>query len=432
MAGGDVTAANTMNPLTFTWRTLLLVPALLLAGCVARPGMGEPVFQSPCLLGIAAGRQYLLGENSPAADPGQKKLEQRGADRSGLHFLALSGGGPNGTFGAGYLVGWENTRPYPDFDYVTGVSAGALLATHAFIGGDSVNRLSLLGTLEESDIVTPRVLPFSLFSDALYSTEPLKRRVIEKLLAPTALTLGAVAAKSAAGGVLRVGAVDLDNGEFVQIDLGVIAEAYVSPECSAYKNDIYNLYVDSILASAAVPLMMPPVPVGGRLLADGGIRRQLFLERAGDDTVRQPGTAVHAVPKTTEWVIVNGVRTLDLGLFDQQDQANPTLGSIGGRSVLTMIDSSLDNDLFRVCAEAERSDSVNIVSMDPLYQRYPEEWPACRSRNRGFFEGEYMHCLFALGRRLGQQGDADSCPAAAPHTGATPVSSAAREPLSRR
>jgi len=403
-----------MSPIAVTWRPLLLLLVLLLAGCVAGPEVGEPVFQSPCLLGVAAGRQYLFGENSRAADPGENKLAARGAARSGLNVLALSGGGPNGTYGAGYLVGWENSRPFPDFDYVTGVSAGALLATHAFIGGKAVNRLSLLGTLEESDIVESRVLPFALFSDALYSSEPLKKRVIEALLAPPEDTLGEVAAKSEAGGVLRIGAVDLDKGEFVQIDLGVIAEAYVSPECSAYKDDIYNLYVDSILASASVPLMMPPVPIDGRLLADGGIRRQLFLDQTArdprDDTARQTGMAKNTVPKTTVWVIVNGVRTLDLGLFDQKDNADPNLGSIGARAVLTMIDSSLDNDLYRVCAGAKRRDTVNVVSMDPLYRLYPEDWPACRSRNRGFFEGEYMSCLFALGRRLGRQGEADSCP----------------------
>ena len=51
-----------------------------------------------------------------------------------LNLLSLSGGGQNGAFGAGFLIGWRESGRRPEFDVVGGVSTGALLATHALLG----------------------------------------------------------------------------------------------------------------------------------------------------------------------------------------------------------------------------------------------------------------------------------------------------------
>ena len=51
-----------------------------------------------------------------------------------LTILELSGGGQYGAFGAGFLKGWREAGTRPEFDIVTGVSTGALLSTHAFLG----------------------------------------------------------------------------------------------------------------------------------------------------------------------------------------------------------------------------------------------------------------------------------------------------------
>src|ERR1700682_6738406 len=48
--------------------------------------------------------------------------------------LALSGGGADGAFGAGLLSGWSARGTRPQFTFVTGSSAGALLAPYAFLG----------------------------------------------------------------------------------------------------------------------------------------------------------------------------------------------------------------------------------------------------------------------------------------------------------
>mgnify|MGYP002127650134 CR=1 FL=1 len=62
-------------------------------------------------------------------------ISPRGADGVVRYpHLALSGGGANGAFGAGFLNGWSTTRSRPVFKIVTGVSTGALMAPFAFLG----------------------------------------------------------------------------------------------------------------------------------------------------------------------------------------------------------------------------------------------------------------------------------------------------------
>jgi len=57
-----------------------------------------------------------------------------------VNFLALSGGGSDGAFGAGILGGWTAAGTRPEFDLVTGVSTGALTAPFAFLGPNTMRR----------------------------------------------------------------------------------------------------------------------------------------------------------------------------------------------------------------------------------------------------------------------------------------------------
>jgi Patatin-like phospholipase len=70
-----------------------------------------------------------------AAVPGDNVIRYLERKRGhALNLLSLSGGGQNGAFGAGFLIGWRESGRRPQFDVVGGVSTGALLATHAFLG----------------------------------------------------------------------------------------------------------------------------------------------------------------------------------------------------------------------------------------------------------------------------------------------------------
>jgi len=65
--------------------------------------------------------------------------EYKYSDEQSYDILVLSGGGPLGAFGAGYLKGWgqvlDTELSRPDFDSVSGISTGALIAPFAFVGG---------------------------------------------------------------------------------------------------------------------------------------------------------------------------------------------------------------------------------------------------------------------------------------------------------
>src|SRR4051794_32276175 len=67
-------------------------------------------------------------------------------DLSPAHFLALSGGGDDGAFGAGLLCGWSDAGTIPSFKLVTGVSTGAMIAPLAFLGRPYNERLRALFT----------------------------------------------------------------------------------------------------------------------------------------------------------------------------------------------------------------------------------------------------------------------------------------------
>ncbi|HEY9345320.1 MAG TPA: patatin-like phospholipase family protein, partial [Inquilinus sp.] len=59
-----------------------------------------------------------------------------------VSYLAVSGGGEDGAFGAGLLTGWTKFGTRPEFKVVTGVSTGALTAPFAFLGPAYDDRLT--------------------------------------------------------------------------------------------------------------------------------------------------------------------------------------------------------------------------------------------------------------------------------------------------
>ena len=56
-------------------------------------------------------------------------------------YLLISGGRGNGAFGAGLLNGWSAAGTRPEFQIVTGISTGALIAPFAFLGPAYAARL---------------------------------------------------------------------------------------------------------------------------------------------------------------------------------------------------------------------------------------------------------------------------------------------------
>jgi Patatin-like phospholipase len=98
----------------------------------------------------------------------------RGGSLPTAHILSFSGGGDNGAFGAGLLVGWTAHGDRPKFKFVTGVSTGALIAPFAFLGPEYDAALTDVYTnINPSKIYEKRFILAALTEDALASTAPL-------------------------------------------------------------------------------------------------------------------------------------------------------------------------------------------------------------------------------------------------------------------
>jgi len=89
-------------------------------------------------------------------------------------YLAISSGGDDGAYGAGFLNGWSQTGTRPQFKLVTGVSTGALIAPFAFLGKDYDPEIKWLYTsVSQKDILAKRNLYAAVFGDAMADTTPL-------------------------------------------------------------------------------------------------------------------------------------------------------------------------------------------------------------------------------------------------------------------
>ena len=89
-------------------------------------------------------------------------------------FLAISGGGDNGAFGAGLLVGWTAAGNRPQFKGVTGISTGALIAPFAFLGPAYDQQLKEVYTkISPKDILKKRNILSAILKDAMADNSPL-------------------------------------------------------------------------------------------------------------------------------------------------------------------------------------------------------------------------------------------------------------------
>src|SRR5262249_30571875 len=123
-------------------------------------------------------------------------------DPGPAEFLAISGGGEDGAYGAGLLVGWSAAGTRPRFKLVTGISTGALTAPFAFLGPAYDKPLQdVYTTLSAKDVIEPRGYLAALTDDAMTDSAPLRRTVAAHL---DQAMLEAIAAEHAQGRVLLV------------------------------------------------------------------------------------------------------------------------------------------------------------------------------------------------------------------------------------
>jgi predicted acylesterase/phospholipase RssA len=234
-------------------RTLILsiVCVGLLVGCtIPRHEAHTALFSPATPVGFPTDVRYYSADWRSLETRAAQRLRQvRNASPDGtISVLALSGGGAAGAFGAGALIGLSRRGERPDFQVVTGVSTGALIAPFAFLGSDWDAQLTEAFSGQRTQrLLRPRWLA-SLFRPGLYDSRPLADLVDHYVSLDL---LHAVAREASRGRLLEVATTDLDKEETVVWDMGVIAAR--GDEAAR------QLFRDVLLASASVPGAFRPV-----------------------------------------------------------------------------------------------------------------------------------------------------------------------------
>jgi predicted acylesterase/phospholipase RssA len=262
---------------------------------------------------------------------------------------------------------------------VTGVSTGSLIATFAFLGPCWDHQLEeFYTTTETSDVMQTRRLLALPFSDSLADTAPLRRRLEQHV---TDSLLAEVAKEYAAGRRLLVGTVNLDLGVFTPWDLTEIA-ASDAP-------DKRRLYIDVLMASAAIPVQFPPVLIGSFMHADGGTRRNIFVEEIVAQVKRQRAAVTalrqNAVEPGVFYLLVNGEMVPGWQCVD--DRIIP----IARRGVELLLNEALLGNLMRAYLRAQEDNWG--------FRLWAVPNGTCTGVGSGaLFDPTFMRCLFDAGR----------------------------------
>ena len=293
-------------------------------------------------------------------------------------YLAISGGGENGAFAAGMLLGWTASGNRPEFTTVTGISAGALVAPFAFLGPEYDEVLKNVSSeLEADDVYKERRLIRALRTDAIATTEPLQA-LIAKYVDKDVLEK--IAAAHREGRSLNVGTANLDSMRPVIWRIGPIANSG-HPDALALIRKI-------LLASASVPAAFSPVliPVEAdgatydELHVDGGAASQVFFYPVGLDY--EGVLAKLEVPGRPKVYVIRNSR-----IDPVYQQVENKLFPIAERSLDSLVRTQGIGDLYRIYLETCRDGlEFNLAYI-------PVDFTA---ESDGMFDRAYMQALFDL------------------------------------
>ncbi|WP_066769889.1 patatin-like phospholipase family protein [Candidatus Viadribacter manganicus] len=357
-------------------RLLVVLLALCLGACgtVSRD-FGTAYRHSDAVAALPAGVQILalqapqdlaLAERVPAQPPSESHA-----------ILALSGGGANGAYGAGVIVGWSQSGDRPQFDVVTGVSTGALAAPFAFLGPDWDDELQQVYTDGGTrGLVGWRSLA-AFVAPSLFSSRALRELIATHI---TPEMLRQVAAEHAKGRRLLVVTTNLDAAQPVIWDMGVVATIGGERGLSLFRS--------ILLASASLPGIFPPVLIEG--VSPEGIAVQ---EMHVDGGVNLPFLGVPEALPSLSASTPGGVRRVLYVIVNGQITAryHATAGNLPG--ILARSFDSWSNASLR-SALAENAAYANSVGISVFITTIPASVDASSLD----FEPAAMRSLFELGR----------------------------------
>ena len=332
----------------------------------------------------------------------KREIEANGLEslKNPVAYLALSGGGENGAFGAGVLCGWTAAGNRPEFKLVTGISTGALLAPFAFLGSDYDSQLKeVYTTVTDKDIYTKKSILTAYWRESVFDTKPLAKTIAkyvdEKVLA-------AVAEEYKKGRILLVGTTQLDAQRLVIWDMGAIA--------SSRDPGALDLFRKVLLASASMPAVFPPVFINvtaegseyEEMHVDGGTVTEMMLYEEAIKPMTEHVKAIQSFIENKELLtsLKNRRRSLYIIRNDlvtpEWDNVKPRLGNIAGRAISTLVKTHGEGDLYRIYVLALRDKiDYNLASI-------PKE--VGEDTGEGMFNQAFMQKLFDLGFDMAKNG----------------------------
>ena len=298
-----------------------------------------------------------------------------------VSYLAISGGGDNGAFGAGLLNGWSATGDRPMFKLVTGVSTGALIAPFAFLGpAYDATIKSIYTGISFRDIAMKRSPLWVLLGDAMADNAPLKRLVQRTV---TREVLDAIANERDKGRLLLVATTNLDARRPVIWNITEIA--------AARSTLALELVQKILVASAAIPGTFPPVMID--VLAGRGAYQEMHVDGATSAQVFIYPTAMRLhqlVPRKRKLYIIRNAR-----LDPEWAQVERRTVPIAFRAIATLVQFQGIGDLYTIYTITQRDRlEFNLAFIPPTFD-YP---------HKQLFDTKYMQELFAVGERTAVKG----------------------------
>jgi len=353
---------------------------LLTGGCATISPRNVPPQANAGQIDLEGFHNIRFGGDGPA--PAFETIVMADSPSLVLNFLAISGGAEDGAFGAGLLVGWGDATTRPNFDLVTGISSGALIAPFVFLGRERDGQLREIFTkYGRKDIYTYNVNGL-IEGSALADDTPLVH-LIEKYVDDAFLQ--EVARERTKGRILLIGTTNLDTQRPVLWDMGRIA--------MSNNPDAIVLFRKILLASATLPGVFPPVriqvKVGGKnydeLHVDGGVTRQVFFAPSIFSFASGNQKPGRAVTRRRLYVIKNG------RIDPEWQPIGENVMSITTRSIDTLIKNQGIGDLYRIYSICKREGiDFNLASIPPDF----------REARKGPFDAGYMNALFDRGYDL--------------------------------
>ncbi|WP_146492983.1 patatin-like phospholipase family protein [Vibrio cyclitrophicus] len=305
-----------------------------------------------------------------------------------LNILALSGGGANGAFGAGILIGLEESGQLKDYSIVTGISAGALMAPFVFIGGDAFSKMKeVMLNINDKSVLGKKNFLNTVFKDAFTDGEHLYQFIAEAFPEPM---IEQIATQHRSGKRLFIGTKHFDSGELVIWNVGAIANSEMPNKSEL----IYKV----LAASASIPGVFPPQFINvehegvifEELHVDGGLATQVFFNPSNFD-YQQISDSLGLETSPQLDIIRNG--SLKAPYHSLRDKGLDLVA----KSVSSLTLAQTRGDLYRMKYICE----INNIDMQFTYM---EQDFSYAKRTKDMFDEHYLLTIYKYGYHKATRG----------------------------